>query len=138
MTESRNEDRFEEVLERYGLSPMLRQVVVGGVAPIGRVDHRDPDLPLVAETNSVAFHSLPSDQSSDEKRYSELVDAGFTVAVIWEHDVWSQPGNVAETLRHARRVARSGSPRVVHSASCPWAADDDRVVIRTGTPGSRG
>lgn len=127
-TESRNEDRLEEIVRRAGMTPLRRQVLVGGARPIGRVDHRAEDLPLVVETNSVAHHSLPSDRERDLERYAGLVAAGFAVAVIWEDALWSHTTSVIETLGEGRRLAASGRPGVIHSAGCPWPADVARVV----------
>ncbi len=117
---------------------MLRQCVVGGDAPIGRVDHRDPDLPMVSETNSLTFHSLPSDQEADQARYDALVGAGFSVAVIWETALWSHPSNVVAAIRETRRRSRCGEPAIVHSAGCPWPEDPARIVIPVGQPPTRG
>jgi very-short-patch-repair endonuclease len=119
-TESSNEDRLEKVLAGAGKSPLRRQPVVGGHEPIGRADFRDPDLPLVVEVNSLAFHTTPSDREADKLRYQRFNDAGFLVAVIWENDLWSRPTAVVETLTEARRRAEAGDRVVLHSPSCPW------------------
>ena len=137
-TESRNEDRFEGVLADAGIPAMARQRAVGGSAPIGRVDFSDLELPLVAEVNSLAHHSLPSDQRADEIRYAALVEAGFTVAVLWENDLWSRPSNVVETVRESRSRARRGEASVVHSHSCPWPEASHRIVVRSFVPPTRG
>lgn len=128
-TESKNEDRFEEVLADAGRPPMQRQVVVGGHEVIGRTDFRDPELPVVAEVNSPAFHSSPSDQESDQRRYAAMVDAGFSVAVVWEQDLWGGTASVVKTVDEARRAARRGEAEVFHSASCPWPCDPGRNVV---------
>jgi very-short-patch-repair endonuclease len=137
-TESRNEDRFEEVLAEAGAAPMERQVVVGGDRPIGRSDHRDPDHPLVVEVNSLAFHSTPSDQDADEERYAALVAAGFTVVVVWEDALWSNTASVVAAVRAGRRHARRGHPAVVHTVGCPWPYDPDRIVVGADTRRYRG
>jgi very-short-patch-repair endonuclease len=122
-TESRLEDRFESVIEEGGGVPMKPQTVVGGDRPVGRTDFRAEDLPMVAEVNSVTFHTTPSDRDADRRRYGELLAAGFSVAVIWEHDLWSNTADVVRVVEEARAAARAGRPRVVHSASCPWPED---------------
>ncbi|HEY3141405.1 MAG TPA: hypothetical protein VGJ86_09755 [Acidimicrobiales bacterium] len=119
-TESRNEDQLEKVLANVGDPPLRRQVVLGGLEPIGRVDFRDPEVPLAVEVNSLAFHTTPSDRAADLVRYQRLRDAGFTVAVIWEDDLWSSPRAVIATVRQSRERARQGDRVVVHSPSCPW------------------
>lgn len=137
-TESRNEDRFEEVLADARIDPMERQVVVGGDRPIGRSDHRDPDLALVVEVNSLVFHSTPSDQEADEQRYADLVAAGFTVVVVWEDALWSDTESVTGAVHAGRRHARRGDPAVVHSVGCPWPADPARIIVGTSTRRYRG
>ncbi len=137
-TDSRLEDRLEHVLEAGGLPRFERQCPVGGERPIGRVDHRDPTLPVVVETNSVAFHSLPSDRAADTRRYDALVAAGFGVAVVWEDDLFTDRASVVETVETVRRAARTGRAIVVHSPGCPWPDDPDRIVIRRRRPDTRG
>jgi len=119
-TESRNEEQFEKVLANAGVAPLRRQVVVGGHEPIGRIDFREPDLPLAVEVNSLTFHTTPSDRRDDEVRYRRLNDAGFTVAVIWEDDLWSRPADVVRTVVRGRAAAVAGKRIVIHSGSCPW------------------
>jgi len=128
-TESRNEDRFEELLHAAGAPPMERQVVVGGVRPIGRSDHRDPDLPLVVEVNSLTFHSTPSDQDADEGRYRGMNAAGFTVVVVWEDALWSHTASVLAAVAEGRRRARRREPSVIHTVGCPWRFDPSRIIV---------
>jgi hypothetical protein len=120
-TETRQEDRLEEVLDQAGKRPLRRQPWVGGDEPIGRTDHRDDRLPLVVETNSLTFHTTPSDQAADELRYERLTEAGFTVAVVWENDLWKRPRTAVETVTEGRRHA-AGRAIVIHSPGCPWSA----------------
>lgn len=122
-TESRNEDRLVRVLADAGAAPLVPQVVVGGDRPIGRTDFRDECLPMVAEVNSVVFHSTPSDRDADRRRYGALLDAGFAVAVLWEDDLWSNTHDVLRTVADARCAGRTGRVDVFHSASCPWPLD---------------
>ena len=119
-TETRQEGRLEELLDKAGDRPLRRQIVVGGHEPIGRCDHRDDELPLVVETNSETFHTTPTDQAADELRYHRLTLAGFTVGVVWEQDLWSNPRGAVDTVRTARRHAAAGRAVVVHSPGCPW------------------
>lgn len=119
-TESRNEERLEKLLANAGVPPLRRQVVSGGHEPIGRADFRDRDLPLVVEVNSLTFHTTPSDRETDSARYRRFNDAAFTVAVIWEDDLWSHPADVVHTVAEARQHARVGHRTVIHSPSLPW------------------
>jgi len=137
-TESRNEDRFEELLAQAGVEPLERQVWVGGDRPIGRSDHRDREHPLVVEVNSLVFHSTPSDRDHDVARYAAMVAAGFTVVVVWEDALWSDTTSVVGAVRTGRQHARSGDPVVVHTVGCPWPPDPDRIVVGTSTRRYRG
>ncbi|MGK2928243.1 MAG: hypothetical protein ACSLFO_01550 [Acidimicrobiales bacterium] len=137
-TESRLEDRFEEVVTGGGVKPMRRQRVVGGDRVIGRTDFRDDELPVVAEVNSLAFHSTPSDIEADRCRYAALVEAGFCVVVVWEDALWSDTNSVVGALNEGRRLARAGRPTVVHTRGCPWPDHVDRIVIGGQTRRYRG
>ncbi len=127
-TESRLEDRLTVVLRAAGAADMKPQTVVGGDRPIGRTDFRDLDLPMVAEVNSVTFHTTPSDRDSDLRRYGQLVAAGFAVAVIWEDDLFSNTVDVCRVVEKARTAAMAGRPQVFHTSSCPWPVDCRRPL----------
>lgn len=137
-TESKVEDRFEEVMHVAGATPMRRQCVVGGERPIGRTDFRDAELPVVAEVNSLTFHSTPSDQDADRRRYAAMVNAGFCVVVVWEDALWSNTASVVQAVAEGRRRAGAGTPSVIHSVGCPWPADPERIVVGGGTRRYRG
>ena len=119
-TDSRQEDRFEDVLSNAGERGLRRQPHLGGHEPIGRCDFRDDELPLAVEVNSELYHTNPTDREADVIRYAALNDAGFTVGVGWERDLWSRPPAVLTMIRAARRAAAEGLPIVLHSAGCPW------------------
>lgn len=119
-TESRLEERFEEVLAEASVRPLRRQVPLGGHEPIGRADYRDDDLPVWGEVNSKRFHTTPTDRAADERRYEAATIAGFLVVVIWDDDLWSNTRAVVELVAEARRRARRGERVVLHSPSCPW------------------
>jgi len=119
-TESLNETKFEEILEETGRRAFRRQIVVGGHRPIGRSDHCDDRLPLAFEINSLRYHSTPSDQAADERRYHLMNDAGFMVGVAWDRDLWSNRSGVLAIVDEARRLAARGERGVLHSPGCPW------------------
>lgn len=119
-TESRNERQLEELLAARGARPLRRQIVVGGHEPVGRCDHRDEELPLVVETNSLEHHTSPSDRRADEARYERFMDARFTVGVIWDDDLWKNPRGATDTVALARQYAAAGIQAVIHSPGCPW------------------
>jgi hypothetical protein len=118
--DSRNEDQLARVLDEHGIRPLRAQVPLGGETLIGRCDFRDPDLPLAVEVNSVLWHTTPSDVAADLVRYQRLNVAGFTVAVIWDDDLWGNRRSVVRTLNEGRRLAAAGQCVVIHSAGCPW------------------
>ncbi len=119
-TDSRQEDRFEDLLSNAGERGFRRQPHLGGHAPIGRCDYRDDQLPLAVEVNSELYHSTPTDREADIIRYAALNDAGFTVGVGWEKDLWSRPPAILTMVREARQAASARVPVVIHSAGCPW------------------
>lgn len=110
-TDSNLERRWEEVVGDLARQ-FRRQVVLGDDAPIGRFDEVHTDRPLVVEINSERHHTLPTDVARDEERYRLLVDAGFSVVVYWEHDIWHDGPTVRDSLR--RILAGSDHPPVVH------------------------
>lgn len=134
-TESRNESRFEEILTSAGAEPLERQKVLGGHEPIGRSDHRDRRRPLAVEINSEIHHTTPTDRAADERRYSALNAADFTVGIIWEEDIWRHPNLVLQTVAAARRMADRGDRSVLHSPGCPWP-DPLRPTHRRHDPSS--
>lgn len=119
-TESRNETQFVEILEARSIRSFRRQRHLGGHEPIGRCDFRDDELPLALEVNSLKYHTTPTDRAADERRYQALNNAGFTVAVIWDYDLWARPAAVVATVRGARRRASAAERSVTHSPACPW------------------
>lgn len=119
VTESKLEDRFEEILRAGGMELPRRQILVGGTGEIGRCDFAERDLPLVIEINSESFHTTPSDVAADKIRYRALNDAGFTVAVIWEQDLWRRSQGVCSTVDQARQLASKRRSVVIHSPGCP-------------------
>jgi very-short-patch-repair endonuclease len=97
-----------------------RQQVLGGHEPIGRTDFADDELPVALEVNSLTYHTTPTDRAEDERRYQALMDAGFSVCVIWETDLWAQRRGVVDAVTETRRRASAGQRVVVHSPGCPW------------------
>jgi very-short-patch-repair endonuclease len=108
--------------------------VLGGHEVIGRVDYYDDEVALVIEVNSLTYHSSPSDRRDDTARYQRFNDAGFTVAVVWEDDLWSDADAVVTTIGQARKHARNGQRVVLHTPSCPWPSG---TPLRSGYPNVR-
>lgn len=95
------ESRFKELLDSVGVT-MLRQVDSGGSTGwTGRVDFRHPELPLIAEVQSEAFHTALCDAAADAQRIRQLEDDGFTVLEVTDQMVWGDPGQVVRRVREA-------------------------------------
>lgn len=101
------EARVGEVLARFGLPEMRRQVDLGDEARwCGRVDLVDGVLPLVLEVDSERFHSALTDRADDLARQRRLEAAGFVVARVTDFQVWHRPEEVAAAVRAGREQAR--------------------------------
>jgi very-short-patch-repair endonuclease len=92
------EQRFQDICE----FPMVRQVDVGGEEWCGRVDFKDPELPLVVEVLSEKHHASLVDTAADDARKARLRAAGFTIVEVWDFEVWHRPPDVRERIRAAR------------------------------------
>jgi very-short-patch-repair endonuclease len=113
------EDRFEAMLPADLRARLERQVTVGGEGgPIGTVDYRHRERPLIVEINGDAFHTTLTDREADDARYARLVTAGFAVMVVWERDVFFRPRPVVDALRAFE--AAPFEPRVLRPTPQPW------------------
>ena len=110
-TDSNLEKRWEEVVGPLARQ-FRRQVVLGGAAPIGRFDQVHVDRPLVVEINGEKHHTMPTDITRDEERYQQLLAAGFSVVVYWQHDIWHDAPIVRSSL--AQILARPNGPPAIH------------------------
>ncbi|MCU1380903.1 MAG: hypothetical protein JWN29_3886 [Acidimicrobiales bacterium] len=82
--------------------PMARQVDAGGDEWCGRVDFKDPELPLIVEVQSEKYHTALVDKAADTARKARLEAAGFVVVEVWDVEVWHHPDVVRERIRSAR------------------------------------
>jgi very-short-patch-repair endonuclease len=96
--DSRLEARWEEVVGAMA-TQFRRQVVLGADSSIGRFDQVHRSRPLVVEIHSETFHTMPSDVERDAQRVDQLLRAGFSVVIYWEHDIWHDATTVRSTLR---------------------------------------
>jgi very-short-patch-repair endonuclease len=106
------EGRFHDIVTRAGLPKMRRQVDVGGVRWLGRVDFVDPELPLIVQIDSELHHSALIDKAADESQTADLRAAGFTVLRFTDFQVWYRADEVVTEIRKRRAVLARGEARV--------------------------
>jgi very-short-patch-repair endonuclease len=92
------EARLHAVAREAGVHSLVRQRDVGGDEWIGRVDFLDPEKRLVVEVDSDLHHGSMLDAAADARRDAALIDAGYTVVRIKEHDVWHRADEVIRRL----------------------------------------
>lgn len=95
-TDSELEDRFLELVTRYGLPRPLTKQVVAGVKP----DFLFPSG-LVVETDGALYHDTPMRRASDAEKQARLEAAGYPVLRV----SWVQATRRA--AQTARRIARA-------------------------------
>lgn len=94
------ESRFHEIAKLSNLPPFARQVDLGsGSEWLGRVDFVSTTRLLVIEIDSEIHHSALSDRRRDAEQRQRLEDAGFTVRVLEEDDLFNQRTRTIELLR---------------------------------------
>lgn len=101
--QSNNERRFESLAWGAGLTTLKRQVTIRHASWTGRVDYNDTELPLVVEIHSERFHTSWAHRQADAKRIAALEAAGYTVVVVWDFEIWSEPDLAIERVVAARR-----------------------------------
>ncbi|MBA3653202.1 MAG: hypothetical protein H0W70_03300 [Actinobacteria bacterium] len=107
MPDTNLEDRLASLLEKVGPRPK-RQVNLGNDSRwIGRVDLKDPELPLIAEADSETFHFAPIDGDDDAARDKAFGEAGLTVVRFTEHEIWHEPAVCIARWRQARSNCQS-------------------------------
>lgn len=99
--ESELEDRFLRIVARAGLAPPERQVALGGLDLVGRVDCLFRPARLVVELDGRLGHASLLDQKADARRDAALRAAGFEVlrfgwidVVVHPHRMLAQLGRV--------------------------------------------
>jgi very-short-patch-repair endonuclease len=97
-TDSNLEARWEEVVGPMA-GQFRRQVVLGDDSAIGRFDQVHVSRPLVVEIHSETFHTMPSDVERDAERARRLLEAGYSVVVYWQYDIWHDAEVVRTSLR---------------------------------------
>lgn len=108
--ESNNERRFDYLARRAGITTLRRQVNVNTPTWVGRVDFEDTDLPFIVEIQSERYHTSWAARRADADRIRRLEAAGYTVLVIWDHELWFDGDGVVDRLIKTRqRLRRQGS-----------------------------
>jgi very-short-patch-repair endonuclease len=103
LPDSNLEDRLCSILEDAGFPRPKRQVNLGNDSRwIGRVDVKDPELPLIGEVDSEMFHFAPIDGDEDAARDRAFGDAGYDVVRFKESEVWHEPRVCADRWLEAR------------------------------------
>jgi very-short-patch-repair endonuclease len=108
MPDTHLEDRLRAILEEAGFPPLQRQVNLGNDSRwIGRVDLKDPELPLVAEADSDTFHFAPIDGEDDDARDKAFGESGLQVVRFTEDEIWHQRQVVVDRWRNERRKCQA-------------------------------
>jgi very-short-patch-repair endonuclease len=108
LPDSNLEDRLCTILEDAGFPRPKRQANLGNDSRwIGRVDIKDPELPLTGEVDSDMFHFEPIDGADDATRDADFDDGGFDVVRFKESEVWHEPAVCVERWRAARAKCQS-------------------------------
>lgn len=103
LPDSNLEDRVCSILEDAGFPRPKRQANLGNDSRwIGRVDIKDPELPLIGEVDSEMFHFAPIDGDDDATRDADFGEAGFDVVRFTESEVWHEPATCVARWRAAR------------------------------------
>lgn len=103
LPDSNLEDRLCSILEDAGFPRPKRQQNLGNDSRwIGRVDVKDPELPLIGEVQSEMFHFAAIDGDDDAVRAEAFREAGFDVVFFEESEVWHEPTVCIERWRTAR------------------------------------
>ena len=105
--ESSTEARFHRCLREDGQPALERQVVVTDGAGAMRVDGADPSALLVVEIQSRRYHGSISDARRDVERIERLRALGWTVAEVWEDEVWKDGPATARRIGQLRSRLRA-------------------------------
>ena len=100
--ESNNERRFLYLAREAGFTALERQVNVGIAHWIGRVDFMERALRLIIEIHSERYHTSWANRRADAERIARLQDEGYTVLVVWDHEIWYERDVVVDRLMRTR------------------------------------
>lgn len=98
------ERRFHDLIDKAGLSPFERLVIMGDEQGIIReVDAYDREAALVVEVDSIRFHSAPTDVARDQSQDARLRAIGLHVERVSELELTKQPTQVLARVNRIRR-----------------------------------
>lgn len=101
------ESRFNSILDKADLPGVKRQVNLGGVEWLARVDFKIDGFPLIVEVQSETYHASLTAERDDVARFKALADAGFTSVQVWEREVWHRPDEAIGSIQAAIAELRS-------------------------------
>ena len=96
-TQSRHEDRFLRLCQRFGLPAPLTQQRVGGRT----VDFMWPDARLIVEIDSWDAHGTPTAFQNDRSASNGLQLSGYVVLRFTDSELERDPARVARLVRRA-------------------------------------
>jgi very-short-patch-repair endonuclease len=100
-SESDLESLFHDLIGQAGLQRPIANAIVEGF----KVDAYWPDLKLIVEIDSYAYHRSPQAFERDRKRDVQLQLAGYTVLRFTDRQLNSEPRSVVAALAQAQRSA---------------------------------
>lgn len=116
---SRLEERFESLVPPDIRDRLRRQVAIETAKTPCTVDFGLDTWPLLVEINGEAVHTSLSAREADEERYRRLLEAGFSVVVFWEGDIWYRPSTIKQEMN--RLFANPDPHPTVHRPTkAPW------------------
>ena len=116
--ESGLEHRVEFLGGQAGLE-LDRQVDVGEGHWVGRADFRIRGTTGLIEAQSLLYHSSPLDTAADKLRLDSLLNAGFSILTIWDHQAFHQPDHVISVMQDFKRQIDLAGP--AFHLDCPTA-----------------
>lgn len=116
---SRLEERFEDLVSPAVRAALRRQVTVDVEPVIRTVDYRLERWPLIVEINGEAWHTSITDRTADSERYQRLLALGFSVLVLWEHDIWHDAATVRRVMDDLL-VHPDRTPTLHRPTPAPW------------------
>lgn len=113
------EERFEEIVSGEVRRRLTRQVRIDSGRKIHVVDYELTSWPLIIEINGEPWHTSITDRALDDQRYERLLDAGFSVVVFWDFDIWHDAATVRSAMEYLR-AHPDATPTLHRPTRAPW------------------